>query len=108
MAAEPQIHQVLREPADDGEQDHDENAAGNHIDEESLELVAHPGAEGLRGEAVFVLADEVFVVLERKAKNGDNHGVQDRIGKRLQPAETRDVRGEVAHAGRPAKIQQHK
>ena len=52
-------------------------AADDEGDQQRLEFVAHPRAEGLRGQAIFVFAHIALVVLERKAEDGDNNGIED-------------------------------
>jgi hypothetical protein len=57
-----------RQAADNSEQKHGQQAAQHQIHAEILELIGHPGAEGLGGESVFVLAEIVFVNRERERR----------------------------------------
>ena len=73
----PQIHQVFGKRRTMAKRTTMAMDAMTTRDQQRLEFVAHPRAEGLRGHAVLVLAYIVLVVLEREAENGDNDGVQD-------------------------------
>ena len=95
-----------RQAAHNAEQKHDQQAAQHQVHAEILELIAHPGAEGLGGEAVFVLAEIVFVNRERKDEDGGEHEVLQPVDESVHRFETSDALRQIAHAGRPAQIQQ--
>ncbi len=90
----------------DGEEDDDRDGAEDRADQERFDFIAHPRAEGLRGEAVFVLADVAFVELKRKAEERCDDEVLSPVDEGLQPAEAGDAYGEVAHFCGPAKVEQ--
>src|ERR1700688_2482036 len=94
-----------RQSADDPEERRHDEAAKQEIQTEKLELIDHPGAEGLRGEAVLMLAEVALVDGQREAENRSEEDELDPVKDRLQRFERRDALSEIAHLRGPAEAQ---
>src|SRR5208337_3041241 len=95
-----------RQLSHDTEQQRHQYAAEYEVYGQVLKLIAHPGAEGLRGQSILVFAEIIFIHAERKGQNGAHNQVFDPVQKCLQRLEACGTLGQVAHFGRPAQIQQ--
>ena len=106
-ASEPQIHQV-RGAMRTIHRKRGPRAMAPMMAEmqQSLELVAHPGAKGLRGQAVLLLAVEALIPRQRETQDGRDDQVLQPVKDVPQPAEARDALGQVAHAHGPARLEQ--
>ena len=79
-----------RQAADNAEQQHREQAAQHQVHPQTLHLISHPGAKGLRGESVLVFAEIAFVNRERENEDGGENEVLHPVDERVHRLEAGD------------------
>ena len=95
-----------RKPANDAEQQHRQQSAQHRVHGKLFHLIAHPGAEGLRGESILVFAEIIFVNGAGEEQDAGEYEVLQPVHKRVHRLEASDAFRQIPHAGGPPQIQQ--